>query len=194
MRPGKGLLHFVADEQGFSLMELLVSTAIMGVIAISLFLMYDVNRSTYSRGEAQAAVQQSGRVGIDLMSADLVVAGSGVPSADTPSAIDIFYHNGADLLTNGTNATFLADIDDGSALVTSCPRANQITVPRLRRYDSPISGVFNYLIVTDGTQWVITQILSYVQDVATNTTTITHNGIPFTCLPLVPPWWSPPWR
>jgi prepilin-type N-terminal cleavage/methylation domain-containing protein len=187
MRPRKDVRHVIADDRGFSLMELLISTAIMSLVAIGLFLTYEVNRSTYSRGEAQAAVQQSSRVGIDLMSADLVVAGSGVPSADTPSTIDIFYHNNADLLTNGTNVTFLADIDDGSALVTSCPAANQITVPRLRRYDSAIAGVFSYVIVTDGTQWAITQVLGYVQDVATNTTTITHNGIPFVCPPAGPP-------
>lgn len=187
MRAREGVNRVLLDDRGFSLMELLISTAILSVVVISILLTYEANRATYSRGEAQAAVQQSSRIGIDLMSADLVMAGNGVPSADTPAAIDVFYHNNNDLVTNGTNVTFLVDIDDGTALVTSCPAANQITVPRLRRYDSAITGVFNYLIVSDGAQWAITQIVGYTQNVATNTTTITHNGIPFVCPPVGPP-------
>lgn len=69
-----------ADERGFTLVELLVSVAIMIGVTGVIFAIVDPSRGTYRQQPEVSDMQQRLRVGTTFLSNDLMMAGAGVPS------------------------------------------------------------------------------------------------------------------
>lgn len=66
----------VWGQAGFSLAEVLIATAISGVVLLGLYLLYDINQVTFVKGEQQADLQQNARIAMDRIVRELRLAGS----------------------------------------------------------------------------------------------------------------------
>jgi len=60
---------------GFTIVELLISSSIMVLALIGVYLAFDTTSATYSRGQGRAEVQQNGRVAMDQMARQIRMAG-----------------------------------------------------------------------------------------------------------------------
>jgi len=65
-------------DRGFTLIELLVVVVIMLVVTGAIFALVDPSRGTFRAQPEVADIQQRMRVGVDMLSKDLVMAGAGV--------------------------------------------------------------------------------------------------------------------
>ncbi len=63
------------EGRGLTLIEMLISTAIFGVVVGSLYLLYESMIRTYTKGELRAEVQQSARIVLAQITQDLRGAG-----------------------------------------------------------------------------------------------------------------------
>ncbi len=61
--------------RGFSLLEVLVTTALFSVVLAGVYLLYTTMQDTFARGEMQSDLQQNARVGLDRMVQELRMAG-----------------------------------------------------------------------------------------------------------------------
>jgi prepilin-type N-terminal cleavage/methylation domain-containing protein len=93
---------------GFTMAEVLIVTAISGVILLGLYLMYDVNQVTFVKGEQQADLQQNARIVMDRIVRELRLAGS---ERQTPPVIPASCTT-AIQLAEATRINFIANIDD----------------------------------------------------------------------------------
>lgn len=74
------------NQRGFSLVELLVVTVIMGLVVASIYALYSGTQKTAITSEEVVEVQQNLRFALDQMSSDIRLAGFLVPSGTTPFA------------------------------------------------------------------------------------------------------------
>ena len=73
-----GFRRLRRNERGFTLLELLVTVVIMLVVTGAIFALVDPSRGTFRAQPEVADIQQRMRVGVDMLSKDLVMAGAGV--------------------------------------------------------------------------------------------------------------------
>lgn len=82
---------FVQDQRGFTLVELLIASALLVPLMITLFLMVETLQRAYSRGEQRADLQQSARIAMARMVRELRAAGfdpeAVIPQLPVPTAI-----------------------------------------------------------------------------------------------------------
>ncbi len=64
-----------ARPRGFSLLEVLVTTALFSVVLAGVYLLYTTMQETFARGEMQSDLQQNARVGLDRMVQELRMTG-----------------------------------------------------------------------------------------------------------------------
>jgi prepilin-type N-terminal cleavage/methylation domain-containing protein len=80
--------RFPRSSVGFSLVEVLVSTALFSLVLASMYLLYTTMLGTMSRGEMFSDLQQNARVGLQRMVQDVRMAGydpsNAIPSLATP--------------------------------------------------------------------------------------------------------------
>jgi len=77
-----------ADAAGFSLIELLIAVAILGVIMSQMFLVLSTQRQAYVGSTRTMDVQESARLVTDLMAFDTRMAGLMVPRYAGVSSVD----------------------------------------------------------------------------------------------------------
>jgi prepilin-type N-terminal cleavage/methylation domain-containing protein len=89
-------------EDGFSLVEMLVASLVMGLIMGGLYAMFASTETFYENYSAGMDMRQQARVSIDLISTELRYAGYDIGDLD-------------EALTTATDTTlqFVADVDDG---------------------------------------------------------------------------------
>lgn len=92
-----------ADERGFSLMELLISFAVMTLLLTGLFTVLTQTQGTYDAQQDAMALLQQARTSVDSLAFELRMAGSNLDTA--PEAIEV---------ASPTQVVFAADIDGGS--------------------------------------------------------------------------------
>src|SRR5438876_7364615 len=79
------------NEAGFSLLEVLVSTAIMLVVTAGIFSMLNPAQGAYSQEPEVTDMQQRLRVSSDTMYKDLVMAGAGTYSGQQAGSLGNFF-------------------------------------------------------------------------------------------------------
>lgn len=68
-------------EKGFTLIEILISLAIMSIVTIAVYQLYISQYKTWISQDLVTEMQQNGRVAIDTMSRDLILSGYGMSPA-----------------------------------------------------------------------------------------------------------------
>lgn len=68
-------------ERGFTLIEILISLAIMSIVTIAVYQLYISQYKTWISQDLVTEMQQNGRVAIDTMSRDLILSGYGMSPA-----------------------------------------------------------------------------------------------------------------
>jgi len=77
----------VRSEQGFSLAEMLVASAIMLTVTGAVFTLMNPSAGTYRTQPEFSDMQQRLRVGVDMLSKDVVMAGAGVYAGGVTGAL-----------------------------------------------------------------------------------------------------------
>jgi prepilin-type N-terminal cleavage/methylation domain-containing protein len=96
-------------RHGFTLVELLVSVAVLGVVLVYLLRTFTVQHRTYAVVDEVSEMQQNARTVADLMARDLRHAGLMVPEGAAVCGID----NASSLtgIQDGTDVLFVSDAD-----------------------------------------------------------------------------------
>lgn len=74
-------------EKGFTLIEILISLAIMSIVTIAIYQLYISQYKTWISQDLITEMQQNGRVAIDTMSRDYLMAGYGVDADKAVEAV-----------------------------------------------------------------------------------------------------------
>lgn len=93
---------------GFSLIEMLVASAVFVVVLLAIYIMLDTSRADYAMGAAKSDVQENMRVALESMARELRMAGY-APS-NTPNANCATPPCGVTAFT-ASSVTFQADLD-----------------------------------------------------------------------------------
>lgn len=99
---------FVADSNGFTLVEVLISIAIVGIVMGSIYTIFISSNRSYRTQESVADAQQRVRVGIDFIAHDLRLAGLD-PVGPATDPVD--GSSAGIKLATATNLRLTADID-----------------------------------------------------------------------------------
>jgi prepilin-type N-terminal cleavage/methylation domain-containing protein len=75
MWPASGEPDSRARARGFSVLEVLVATALFSVVMAGVYLLYTTMQGTLTRGEMKSDLHQNARVGLDRMVQELRMAG-----------------------------------------------------------------------------------------------------------------------
>src|SRR5262245_2462011 len=73
---------------GFSLIEMMVSVAVLGIISAQLFIVFGNQKKVYASSERVLDVQEQARMTLDLISFDSRMAGFMVPAYTAVSSVD----------------------------------------------------------------------------------------------------------
>ena len=100
------LLASIETQRGFTLLELLVASTLLGPVVIALFVTLETMQGAYSKGEGRADQQQSARIGLARMVRDLRAAGfdpsAVIPRLPIPAVIQT---------AETTRIAFIADVN-----------------------------------------------------------------------------------
>lgn len=139
--------HFVSSrslrESGLSLVELLVASAILSVVLLAIYTVYDVGVQDYARGTARVNVQQNTRVALESIARELRMAGhsaSNLANADcasppcavtalTLSSVTFQSELDGDAQTEKVIYAFVPPVETA----TPCDLSNSNTVGRITR-------------------------------------------------------------
>ena len=97
-----------ADRNGFSLLEVLIFSAIFGIVVTAIYMMYSTSHTTFTRGQNRIEAQQNGRVAMERMAREIRTGGydpSDVMNAGAPAP------STAIRFANANDITFIADVD-----------------------------------------------------------------------------------
>ncbi len=92
-------------QKGFSLLEVLTTTAIFGVLLVGVCTIYAASLKSFNRGQNKIEAQQNARVGIEVLARELRLAGY-----DPSDAINVLPTTAIEVAAANT-VTFIADVD-----------------------------------------------------------------------------------
>jgi prepilin-type N-terminal cleavage/methylation domain-containing protein len=178
---------------GFTLVEMLIGVAVICVVLFAILMMLDTNTANYARGTAKADLQQNVRVGLDDFIQDVRLAGYGVPSAPTPSALPVFCNPcfnpppvnpfpfpicGVAGSTSPSAVAFMADLENASTTVTAdAASANSLQVASNAGFlqGGTPAPPQDFIFITDGLTWDAATVTAKGGAGATQTITFTPN-------------------
>ncbi|MFQ5881716.1 MAG: PilW family protein [Candidatus Methylomirabilales bacterium] len=112
-------------QRGFTLLEILVSSAIFGIVLGAIYIMYVTNQTTFARGENKIELQQNARVAMERMAREIRMAGYD-PSGAIPA--QPVGQQTAIQVADANTITFIADVDgDNSNPADTVPDSDQVT-------------------------------------------------------------------
>ena len=109
------VMRKLQDQHGFTLLEMLISSAIFAIVLFAIYTMHITSQDTSTRGVNKIEVQQNARVAKERMAREIRMAGydpsSAIPLQGSPTAVQV---------ATATTLTFIAD-------VTGDGRSDQVT-------------------------------------------------------------------
>lgn len=99
------VIRMKKNQKGFSLIELLVVTVIMGLVVASIYTLYTGTQKTAITSEEVVEVQQNLRFALDQIASDIRLAGFLVPSGTAPFVETPASIIGTDLVINTSMTT-----------------------------------------------------------------------------------------
>lgn len=151
------------DQRGFTLVELLVTTAILGLALTAFLTVYMTGNTIGQTSENKAEAQQAARATM-LMEEDLRLAGYGFP----PSQLKI-------TAASPTDVTFQADLADASTTLAADAASNAKTFSVVNA-NGILGGNTIYLI--NGDQWAALTVSSVNAQAKPNPTVTVVAGSP----------------
>ena len=144
---------------GFTLVEVMVSIAILSILFGTIYRTFDVFTRSYAKENVKAGVQQKTRIGIDLMARDIRLAGldplglanAGFNAANTNSTsiqftADLNYDGDLDdpfedirYFLNGNQLQQTADLGTGPVTDTLLDNVIGLTFTYLNETDTPLA-------------------------------------------------------
>ena len=109
--------RFAADLRGFTLIEILIALSTFLIVLFAVYTSFESSQATYAAGEQRADIQQSARIAMEMMSADLRLAGYGFPTGA-----------GAITVASPTDISFWADLNNASTVIVADVAAGSITL------------------------------------------------------------------
>jgi len=109
--------RFAADLRGFTLIEILIALSTFLIVLFAVYTSFESSQATYAAGEQRADIQQSARIAMEMMSADLRLAGYGFPTGA-----------GAITVASPTDISFWADLNNASTVIVADVGAGNITL------------------------------------------------------------------
>lgn len=109
--------RFAADLRGFTLIEILIALSTFVIVLFAVYTSFESSQATYAAGEQRADIQQSARIAMEMMSADLRLAGYGFPTGA-----------GAITAASPTDISFWADLNNASTVIVADVGAGNITL------------------------------------------------------------------
>ncbi len=108
-------MKITRNQSGFTLLEMLISSAIFAIVLFAIYTMHITSLDTSIRGVNKIEVQQNARVAKERMAREIRMAGydpsSAIPLQGSPTAVQV---------ATATTLTFIAD-------VTGDGRSDQVT-------------------------------------------------------------------
>lgn len=181
--------HFFKNKEGFTLVELMITLVISGIVVAAIYSAYIVQQRSYTAQDAVAEMQQNIRAAMMLMGRDIRMAGYrpvdgafgfvGMGGAEN-------FDNGAGeneaVNTNATNIAFTADLDGDGIIDRTAEDANndgrtgmddmeqisyRLNNENIQRY-STTSGVIEWHTVAENIQAIEFQYLDEAGVVTAN--------------------------
>jgi prepilin-type N-terminal cleavage/methylation domain-containing protein len=136
-----------SGARGFSLVELIVSMAIMLVVTSGMFVLVHSARAVFELDLERADMQQRGRVSMDALFRDLVMAGGGrqVPSVAPFRRGNTNPDSPGSVFADRMSVRYVPPDAGAAVTITYARRLDASGVPHLMRYD----GVVTELPVVD---------------------------------------------
>jgi len=93
------------DQQGFSLMEVLISLSVFTIVLFAVYTTFTASHRTFARGEDKIELQQTIRVAMGMAASEIRTAGY------DPSNVMTLMPTTAIQVANANTLTFIADVD-----------------------------------------------------------------------------------
>ncbi|MEE9153776.1 MAG: prepilin-type N-terminal cleavage/methylation domain-containing protein [candidate division NC10 bacterium] len=128
-------MKITRNQSGFTLLEMLISSAIFAIVLFAIYTIYITSQATSTRGINKIEVQQNARVAMRRMAREIRMAGydrgSAIPAQGSPTAVQV---------ATATTLTFIADVtgDGDSERVTYQLQGTQL----IRESASWVGGVW----------------------------------------------------
>ena len=165
-------------------MEILIALSVFSIVLFAIYTSFESSRSTYAAGEQKADIQQNARIALELMGADLRLAGFGFPTGA----------GNAITQATATSVTFWGDLSGASTIIMNVDVNPGDTTLNVEDASGLQAGDTIYLI--NGGQWDQLTVQAVNTGVNPNTITISDVGgvqcFDSTGAPCTLPW-SFPW-
>jgi len=163
-----------AEENGYTLAELLIVIAILGMVAAAVAGVYQVSLQAYTRATSLEDAQLGARAGLDRMSTELRLIGAYWTGADgagdaitaaTPTSITFLADVDRDTVNNGVETTVSA-----AATLTAVPVSG--AADAFNVYSS--SALNDYVYIVNGATREVRQIAGVAGTIITLATALTN--------------------
>lgn len=93
------------SQDGFTLMEVLIALSVFVIVLFAVYVVFDSTQATFIRGQNKVEVQQTARVGMEMLASEVQTAGY------DPSNVMTLLPTTAIQVANANTLTFIADVD-----------------------------------------------------------------------------------
>ncbi len=155
------------------MIEILIALSMFLIVLFAIYSSFEGSRATYAAGEQKADIQQTARIAMELMGADLRLAGFGFPTAGADCTGDAI-PDPPIIAATTTSITFCADLTGASTTVLNVDVNPGDTTLNVVDASGIQNGDTIYLI--NGGQWDQLTVQAVNTAVVPNTITVSDVG------------------